>query len=399
MKHLGLTGTPIKYLASEVRELNLDLAEDNLLSLSYGRVVRKDINSNEGLLPNSFERYTKVQTGDTVLRLTDLQNDQRSLRTGRVSEAGIITSAYLSLRPSSACDSRFLAYCLHAMDIGKVFYALGGGLRQSMGIEEVGNLRIPLPPLEEQRRIADFLDDRVTRIDSIVAARAKQIEVYEVAALARYRDLTSSDVTGAGWRIAHAFATGSGTTPSSDRTDFFDGDIPWVASGDLNDFELSATARTVTTTAMTAYPALKMHPPGSLLVAMYGATVGKTGLLTIEACVNQAVCALVPTGPVDPAFAQYWFISRRPEILTLASGGGQPNISQEIVRSLRMRVGDRAWQADRLQELNEVRRETSLATSSMGQSIGLLNEYKRSLITAAVTGELDVSTAGSGVPA
>ena len=78
--------------------------EDNLLSLSYGRVIRKDINTNDGLLPESFNTYNIVEAGDIIIRPTDLQNDKRSLRTGLVKEHGIITSAYIDLCPLKQVD-------------------------------------------------------------------------------------------------------------------------------------------------------------------------------------------------------------------------------------------------------------------------------------------------------
>ena len=88
--------------------------EDNLLSLSYGRVIRKDINTNDGLLPESFNTYNIVEAGDIIIRPTDLQNDKRSLRTGLVKEHGIITSAYIDLCPLKQVDSRYFHFLLHS---------------------------------------------------------------------------------------------------------------------------------------------------------------------------------------------------------------------------------------------------------------------------------------------
>lgn len=85
---------PVYYYYGERKNKNYLGKEDNLLSLSYGRVVRKDINTSDGLLPESFNTYNIVETGDIIIRPTDLQNDKRSLRTGLVKEHGIITSAY-----------------------------------------------------------------------------------------------------------------------------------------------------------------------------------------------------------------------------------------------------------------------------------------------------------------
>src|SRR5690606_21676902 len=115
------------------------MREKNLLSLSYGRIVRRDINSNEGLLPESFETYQIVDRNDIVFRMTDLQNDQRSLRSALVRERGIITSAYIAVRPKGINPS-FLGYLIRAYDVQKVFYAMGGGLRQSLKFEELRRL-------------------------------------------------------------------------------------------------------------------------------------------------------------------------------------------------------------------------------------------------------------------
>ena len=82
----------------QVKNKNDGLVEKNLLSLSYGKIKRKSIDTIGGLLPESFDGYNIIEPNDIVLRLTDLQNDHTSLRVGLSNERGIITSAYLSLR-------------------------------------------------------------------------------------------------------------------------------------------------------------------------------------------------------------------------------------------------------------------------------------------------------------
>lgn len=116
--------------------------EDNLLSLSYGRVIRKDINTNDGLLPESFNTYNIVEAGDIIIRPTDLQNDKRSLRTGLVKEHGIITSAYIDLCPLKQVDSRYFHFLLHAYDVMKVFYNMGNGVRQGLNYSEFSRLMV-----------------------------------------------------------------------------------------------------------------------------------------------------------------------------------------------------------------------------------------------------------------
>jgi type I restriction enzyme M protein len=135
---------PLGYLVREVNNPNRNLRETNLLSLSYGRVVRRDIQSHDGLLPESFDGYNIVLPGDTVLRLTDLQNDQKSIRVGHVTERGIITSAYVTIRSNGNIDPRYLTLVLQGMDARKDFYALGAGVRQSLKFDELRRLMIPL---------------------------------------------------------------------------------------------------------------------------------------------------------------------------------------------------------------------------------------------------------------
>ena len=139
-----------------------------MLSLRYGRIIRRNIESNFGLLPESFETYNIVEPLDIVLRLTDLQNDKRSLRCGLVKEKGIITSAYLTLRKIKDVDCKYMYYLLHNYDIRKVFYSMGGGVRQSIKFDDLKRLPILLPSIEEQRAITTYLDKKITQIDVLI---------------------------------------------------------------------------------------------------------------------------------------------------------------------------------------------------------------------------------------
>lgn len=166
----------LTHTAVESGTKNAGMVEDNLLSLSYGQIIRKDIDSNEGLLPASFEGYQIVEKGDTVLRLTDLQNDQKSLRAGFVSERGIITSAYCAVRPT-AVSGRWLFNALRAADLLKVFYSMGGGVRQSLDFESIKRIEIPIPSREEQLAIDAYLIAEESRIRSTISSQERMIEL------------------------------------------------------------------------------------------------------------------------------------------------------------------------------------------------------------------------------
>lgn len=160
----------------EHKQKNVGLVETNLLSLSYGKIVRKDINTKEGLLPESFDGYNIISNGDIVFRLTDLQNDKRSLRTGLCKEKGIITSAYVTVRGKQSLNSAYYHYLFHSYDLCKVFYGMGDGVRQGMNFGDLRKLLLLLPPLSEQQKIASFLDEKCSEIDEMVVLQEKIIE-------------------------------------------------------------------------------------------------------------------------------------------------------------------------------------------------------------------------------
>jgi type I restriction enzyme S subunit len=163
-------------IAVHQKTKNIGLIEKNLLSLSYGKIKRRDIDTSFGLLPESFETYQIVEEGNIILRLTDLQNDQRSLRVGLAREKGIITSAYLCLKFLKNIHPVFAYYLLFIYDISKVFYWFGGGLRQSMKFDDVKVFPFVIPPLSEQKAIADYLDKKTAQIDQIIQTINTQIE-------------------------------------------------------------------------------------------------------------------------------------------------------------------------------------------------------------------------------
>ncbi|MCB9071468.1 MAG: restriction endonuclease subunit S [Prevotellaceae bacterium] len=161
---------------------NKNVLHQNLLSLSYGKIVNKDINKTDGLLPANFDTYQVVEDGNLILRLTDLQNDHKSLRVGFVTQEGIITSAYVCLEAFNNMIPKYLYYSLHSFDIKKVFYSMGGGLRQGLNYAELRKLNVIVPPKEEQQQIVEFIESRVAIIEeqiSIIKSEIEQMQEYK----------------------------------------------------------------------------------------------------------------------------------------------------------------------------------------------------------------------------
>lgn len=170
---------PVYYFFQERKHRNILGKEKNLLSLSYGKIIEKDINKIGGLLPENFNTYNIVEPGDIIIRPTDLQNDKRSLRTGLVKEHGIITSAYIDLMPIRNINVEYYHFLLHSFDVMKVFYNMGNGVRQGLNFPEFSKLLIFEPSLTEQNNIVDYLNNKCKEIDFIVSSRQKQLEILD----------------------------------------------------------------------------------------------------------------------------------------------------------------------------------------------------------------------------
>lgn len=166
---------------SQVKDKNDSLQEENLLSLSYGSVIRRSINSTDGLLPANFKNYNVVELGDIVLRMTDLQNDKVSLRTGFVPEKGIITSAYITLRTNHENDilPKYIQLYLHSFDVYKGFYGMGSGVRQNVTYNDIKKLELLIPSIKEQQEIVSYLDEQTARIDKLIEDKTKVIQELE----------------------------------------------------------------------------------------------------------------------------------------------------------------------------------------------------------------------------
>ena len=149
--------------------LNAGMVEKNLLSLSYGRIVRRDIESSEGLVPESYEGYQIVEPGDIVLRLTDLQNDKKSLRQGLVTERGIISSAYDAVTCRQSDIPEYWYYFLYALDLCKYYYSLGSGVRQSISFADFPNDWISVPPRNEQQSITERIRTGIDECDALIS--------------------------------------------------------------------------------------------------------------------------------------------------------------------------------------------------------------------------------------
>jgi type I restriction enzyme S subunit len=133
-------------------------------------------------------------------------------------------------------------------------------------------------------------------------------------------------------RFGDVCETTSGGTPNRGNADFYNGDIPWLKSGELNDGLITEYEETITALGLKNSSA-KVFPKDTLVVAMYGATAGKTGVLNFDAATNQAVCAVFPSERIRRDFVFWYLKQQRVDFIEISRGGAQPNISQTVIKN------------------------------------------------------------------
>lgn len=310
--------------------------------------------------------------------------------------------------PSSEVSCKYMYYQSLGFPFG--LYATDTAL-PSMTQTALGENPICVPPLIEQQSIVSYLDDKVCQIEAVISGKKAMVED-----LQNYRKSIITEIVTQGlnpdapmkdsgidwmgtipehWRIAKTSylfeEIGSGTTPNTNNEKYYVEDgINWLQTGDLNDGYIEKTTKHISSKALEENSALRVYPKGSLVIAMYGATIGKVGILNIETTTNQACCVLANSKSLLGKYAYYAFIASKQSLVNLAFGGGQPNISQAIIRSHKLPVPPLEEQQAIVSYLDSKMQGFDFTISELQTQIEDLKSYKASLITEAVTGKIDL---------
>lgn len=400
------TITILSALFSERKCKNSGLTENNLLSLSYGNIVRKNIESNEGLLPASFETYNIIEPGNIVFRLTDLQNDKRSLRTGLCQERGIITSAYVTLQIRSDDSPRYMHYLFHTYDLCKVFYGMGDGVRQGMNYEDLKRLRILRPDRETQRRIANYLDRKCSQIDAIIARQQeviKKLKAYKLSVITEAVTkglnpnvpMKDSGVEWIGeipshWEILKLQVHTRMITPMRDRPEKLDGDIPWIRIEDYDGKYISASKEGLGVSMETVNEMnLKIYPVGSILCTS-SCDLGKCAIVTKELVSNQRFINIAPDSNTSSDYLYYLMLSNAERLNHLSTGTIQANLSRKEFEHLMVQFPTKLEQKEIAEYLDGKCRTIEFSIRKKQELVDKLIEYKKSIIYEIVTGKKEV---------
>ncbi len=318
--------------------------------------------------------------------------------------------AILAIKTNEKLFYKFLFYYLKTIE-DKLPFLSSSTTQNNISLDIVKNFNITQPSYAEQEKIANFLDIKNQQIEEFIKEKQNQIALLEEQKEAIINQAVTKGLddsvefkdSGIEWigdipehwnmmKITHLFnKIGSGTTPLTSNSDYYDnGTIYWVNSGDLNNGFIERSSKLITQKAIDEVPSLKMYKQGALIIAMYGATIGKLGILDIKASVNQACCVLDDSSKMIHKFTFFWFLVNKQNIINLGIGGGQPNISQDIIKSLRIQTPPKNEQIKIIKYIETELSKINKVINQIQKEIGLIQEYKISLISEVVTGQIDV---------
>ncbi len=318
----------------------------------------------------------------------------------------------------SISSSRYVFYAL-INERQRILLNQTGGAQAGINENDVKNIEIVFPPLQEQTAIAQFLDDKTQKIDQAIGIKKQQIALLkERKQILIHKAVTGQLIiengkwirtpkekmkdSGVQWigeipehwevkKVTHLFdEIGSGTTPTAGDIRYYDGEYNFLQTGDLNDDKIIFTKRSLKERAFKVFTSLKLYPKGSLVMAMYGATIGKLGILDIESATNQACCVFGATNKIEMEYFFQILWAFRPQIISFGYGGGQPNISQDLIKSLRFPVAPLSEQKEITEHIGSASQKIDTAISLKTQEIEKLKEYKSSLINSVVTGKVKI---------
>lgn len=309
-----------------------DLPETLLVSF----VPMEDLNEERMLFEVKKERklgeviksYTYFKDNDVLLaRVTPcFENGKSGIAKKLQNGIGFGSSEYFVLRPGSDVLPEYIYYFISEKkftDNGKIHMTGTGGL-QRLSIDYVLNYKIPFPPLEVQREIVAEIEGYQKIIDG-----ARQV-------VENWKSKIDINPDWPMVELGEMCETTSGGTPLRSKKEYYvNGTISWLKSGEVAQGKIFSTEEKITEEGLKNSSA-KLFPVDTVLVAMYGATAGQVGILKIEATTNQAICGILPNKQFIPEFLFMVLQQKTDYLITLGSGGAQPNISQSIIRKLQI---------------------------------------------------------------
>ncbi|EAH4981107.1 restriction endonuclease subunit S [Campylobacter coli] len=295
--------------------------------------------------------------------------------------------------------NKFLVYFLNYSNLEK--YITGATVKK-LNQQKLKQIEIPLPPLKEQERIVGILDESFAKIDESIKILEQDLlnldELMQSALQKAFNPLKDNVKENyklpQGWEwksLGEIANTSSGGTPSRNKKEYWEnGNIKWLKSGELNDGYIDFIEENITEEAIKNSSA-KIFQKGTLLIAMYGATAGKLGILNLDSTTNQAICAFLHKDKnikFLEKFLFYFLFFLRDKIIKDSFGGAQPNINQTYIKNLQIPLPPIKEQEQIASHLDELSSHVKNLKQNYQAQIKDLQELKKSLLDKAFKGNL-----------
>ena len=399
---IHLIGRNIK----EVQNINTECVESNALQFQMGSIIPKS-RGNSKYTPETLASYNIVDRGDIMINGLNLSFDFISQRIGQVKERGVITSAYLAVRPDDTFSSDYLTYLLKSYDNCKALHGMGKGLRQTLLYKEFRRYCVIVPPVAEQEAIAAFLDRKCGEVDEMVSLQEQVIEelkAYKQSVITEAvtkglnptAPMKPSNIDWIGqipthWdtaRIKNVFMLQTGSTPKGYDEEITDEDdvICWFTPSDiLDDFsELSSSSRKLKSSIIDKNN-IRLNPIGTLIFVGIG-SVGKIGYSLVESYSNQQITSMIPT----QGFSKYYYffmVAAKDSIKDKAFFTILPIVNNSYLSKIEIVFPPLSEQREIADYLDRKCADIDALIALKQQKIEDLKQYKKSLIYEYVTGK------------
>lgn len=245
--------------------------------------------------------------------------------------------------------------------------------QSSMAISDLKRIAIPVPPLSEQQHIVEELD----LLSSIIEKKKAQLNELDNLAQSLFYEMFGDPISNEkGWevkKLGKLFITSSGGTPSKTHKEYYEGgNIPWLRSGEVAQGYIYNTEMYITEEGLNNSSA-KYFPINTVVVAMYGATVGQVGILKSRMTTNQAICGIFPSESFVPTFLMFFLKGMKPVYLKDAAGGAQPNISQGVIKNTLVPIVSIALQQQFASKIEAIEHQKELIKQSIKEVETLFN--------------------------
>ncbi len=379
-----------KSVLRKEKVLNKDRLEAQILSLTLRGVVENDPENPEGLVPADYGTYQIFEKDDLVFKLIDLDN-VRTSRVGHVHRRGIMSSAYTRLRPSASVETRYIFWQFFDLYNRQVFNQLGSGVRSTLNADDVLNLPMLVPPLSQQKAIANFLDRETTHIDALIASKKRLMDLINEFFMSEIASVCDELPNVVPIKRVADTAYGLGQPPilsePSEET------VPIIRATNINRGAIESLdlihARVEDLPLLRA-PLLK---EGEILVVRSGALTGDSARITGEWVGSAPGYDLrVTPKTIDSRLLAWQLLGPgvRSQLDLVRVRAAQPHLNAEDLGSVMVRAGSPADEAKVADRLDVAVARSWKIVESIRTQIDLLRERRQALITAAITGDLDI---------